>query len=126
MSEGTILRGLLYVFAMLNAGLGVAALALPRRVARWVGFDLLSTASFGEIRGVYGGLFLGLAAAVVAAVQRQDGSGWLLALGLIYGGLAAGRLTSALLDGAVRYTLLAALVEVGGTALLVYAALRLE
>lgn len=122
----TVLRITLYLFALLNAAIGVAALTVPKRLAGAIGYELTDTAAYGEMRAVYGGLFLALGVAVALALHRHDGAGWLMALGVLYVGLASGRLVSALLDGPVRYTLITALVEVGGAALLIYASLRLD
>ncbi|MEM1247256.1 MAG: DUF4345 family protein [Acidobacteriota bacterium] len=122
----SILRIVLVLFALLNAVIGLAALTVPRRLAGAIGYELTDTAAFGEMRAVYGGLFLALGVAVALALQRHDGAGWLMALGVLYVGLASGRLISALLDGPVRYTLITLLVEVGGAALLIYSSLRLE
>ena len=124
--DPTVLRIILYVFALVNAGIGVAALAVPKRIATAIGYELTNSAAFGEMRAVYGGLFLAFGLVIVVALQRHDASAWLMPLGLLYVGLASGRIVSAVLDGAVRYTLIAALVEVLGAALLIYASLRLK
>ena len=124
--DPAVLRVLLYLFALLNAAVGAAALAVPRRLATSIGYELTGTAAYGEMRAVYGGLFLAFGIVVVVALQRPDSGSWLMALGLLYVGLAGGRLVSAVLDGAVRYTLVTALIEVGGAALLIYSSLRFD
>ena len=107
---------------------GVAALigAAPT-LPRAIGFELTDTAAFGEMRAVYGGLFLALGVADrrgSAATRRcrlVDGSRCALR-----GARVRPARSAPLLDGPVRYTLITALVEVGGAALLIYASLRLE
>ncbi len=120
------LRVLVYAFAAVNAGIGVAALVAPRRLGSWLGYELTSTTAYGEMRAVYGGLFLALGVGIALALHRTDGAGWLYAFAVLYAGLAVGRLTSAVLDGPVRYTLAALAVEVGGVALLLVAAARFK
>ena len=59
-----MLEIVVYLLAVANVGFGVFGLCFPRRAARFAGFDLADSSAFGEIRGVYGGLVIGLGLAL--------------------------------------------------------------
>lgn len=117
-----MLELLVYFLAVGNVGFGLFGLCFPRRAARFAGFELADSSSFGEIRGVYGGLVIGLGLAM-AWTARAGSSGGATVLLVVFAGLTIGRAISAVLDGAVRYTVIAVLIE-GATAVLLWVFLR--
>ena len=107
--------------AALFAGMGVLAIARPERILAFVGIPALSRDGRNEVRAVYGGFGLAIAA-LLGATGFDAGirSGALLAVALALFGMAVGRLLSVLLDGAPgRYPWLFLAVELcAGAALL--------
>jgi hypothetical protein len=81
------------------AGAGLAFAAAPDLV-RLVGLAPDTATARSDVRAIFGGLELGVAALLVACARRPD---WhavgLLAQALAFGGLAAGRLLSLAADG---------------------------
>lgn len=114
------------VIAIAMAIMGVAALARPAVI--WAPFGVAPTtpASRSEVRAVYGGFGLAIAALLVFALEDASAgvrAGILLALAMSFFGMAAGRVVSALVE---PRTLLAwpgffLLLEVAGGALLLLA-----
>jgi hypothetical protein len=82
------------------AAMGLLALARPERIVAYFGTRELSRDGRNEVRAVYGGFGLAIAA-LLAAVPYHPAlrPGTLLAVALALLGMAAGRLLSALLDG---------------------------
>lgn len=107
--------------AALFAAMGILAIARPERILALVGIPTLTRDGRNEVRAVYGGFGLAIAA-LLCATPFDAGirSGAVLAVGLALLGMAAGRLLSMLLDGAPgRYPWLFLGVEsAGGAALL--------
>ena len=101
---------LLYILAFANVAFGVFGLCFPRRAARFAGFELADSSAFGEIRGIYGGLVIGLGLAM-AWTANSGSAGGATVLLIAFSGLTIGRAISAVLDGAVRYTLIAVVLE---------------
>jgi len=101
------------------AAMGLAALALPERIVAYFGTPGLTRDGRNEVRAVYGGFGLAVAALLCGA-QAPLRSGVLLAVAVALLGMAAGRLLSALLDGAPgRWPWIFMAVELaGGCALL--------
>lgn len=112
-----MLQNILYLLAAGNLAFGLFGLCFPRRAARFAGFELADTSSFGEIRGVYGGLVIGLGLAM-AWTAHAGSTGGATVLFIAFAGLTIGRAISAALDGAVRYTLFAVLLEAATAAFL--------
>lgn len=112
-----MLEILVYVLALGNVAFGVFGLCFPRRAARFAGFELANSSAFGEIRGIYGGLVigLGLAMAWTARTASADGATVLL---IAFVGLTLGRGISAVLDGPARYTVIAVALEAATAAIL--------
>jgi hypothetical protein len=108
------------LIAALFALMGLAAIARPERILATVGTPALTRDGRNEVRAVYGGFGLAIAALLCAA--RYDAairSGALLAVGLALAGMAAGRVLSILLDGAPgRYPWIYLAVELAGAAAL--------
>lgn len=81
--------------------LGLAGLANPQWVMSFVGYPPTTAAlALGEVRGLYGGLFavMGLFT-LFAATNPSAHRGSLLLIGLMWFGVAGGRLAGAYLDG---------------------------
>lgn len=112
-----MLEALIYVLAVANVGFGVFGLCFPRRAARFAGFELADSSAFGEIRGVYGGLVIGLGVAMGWTARTGSSDGAMILL-IAFAGLTVGRSISAVLDGAVRYTVIAVVLEAATVVLL--------
>jgi hypothetical protein len=86
-------------------GMGVYALAAPAMLVRPFGITLEQSTSRSEVRAVYGGFGLAMAAvltyAAVAAGPHRTGI--LLAVGVALAGMALGRLVSAVVDGRTAF-----------------------
>ncbi len=81
--------------------IGARSLVAPRAMAEAFGIQLSAPPALSEIRASFGGMHLGvggfmLAGIFVASLRRPA----LILLALYMGGLAVGRVASALLDGA--------------------------
>ncbi len=81
-------------------GFGLAFLVSPAAMARFVDLELLTPTAFTEVRGMYGGLEIGIGIFMLTAVGRREHvvAGLRLAL-FAFGGLAAGRLVGLVVDG---------------------------
>ncbi|MDG4664445.1 DUF4345 domain-containing protein [Mycobacterium sp. 236(2023)] len=91
------------VAAVFFAGMGVYALAVPARLVAPFGITLGSAAARSEVRAVYGGFGLAIAAILVlAATDQALRTGIVVAVGAALAGMAFGRLISAL-DGPTRF-----------------------
>ncbi|MGP4055410.1 DUF4345 family protein [Mycobacterium sp. 4D054] len=85
--------------AVFFAGMGVLALVAPAWVVALFGVALGSGAARSEVRAVYGGFGLAIAAVLIVAITTPDlRSGVLVTVAAALAGMAAGRLVSAL-DG---------------------------
>jgi hypothetical protein len=96
--------------------MGAGALAKPTLVTAQFGMPDLTAAGRNEIRAVYGGFGVAMAGVLLVALQRADlRGGILLTLACALGGMAAGRVCSALFDRGIdrwplRYLLLEAVL----------------
>ena len=83
------------------AAMGVYALAVPAGILGYLGVRVEGADARSEMRAVYGGFGLAVAAVLVAAATGEGGvrEGILVAVGAALGGMAVGRLLSALADG---------------------------
>ncbi len=90
---------MIFVAAAFFLAMGIVALISPAMVARQ--FQVMSLTSVGrnEVRAVYGGFGVAVAAALIyAAGDHRAGPGIVLAVAIALAGMAAGRLVSALID----------------------------
>jgi hypothetical protein len=79
--------------------MGVGALARPTLVTAQFGMPDLTAAGRNEVRAVYGGFGALMAGVLLVALQRADlRAGILPTLACALGGMAAGRVLSALID----------------------------
>jgi len=88
------------VIAVFFFGMGVYALAAPRALIRPFGVTLESPTSRSEVRAVYGGFGLAIAAVLSYAAFRGGDlqKGVLITVGIALAGMASGRIVSAILD----------------------------
>ncbi|MGV0791561.1 DUF4345 family protein [Mycolicibacterium sp. XJ1819] len=87
------------------AGMGCYALAAPAALVHPFGVTLDGATARAEVRAVYGGFGLAIAGVLgYAAVTGGDvGAGIVLAVGAALGGMAFGRLASAVLDTRTKF-----------------------
>lgn len=87
------------VIAVFFLGMGVYALASPAALMRPFGIDLAEPTSRAEVRAVYGGFGLAIAAILAYALAAPNAvrTGILITVGAALAGMAAGRIASALL-----------------------------
>ena len=88
------------VIAVFFVGMGVYALAAPAALIRPFGVTLESPTSRSEVRAVYGGFGLAIAAVLGYAAFRggELQKGILITVGIALAGMALGRIVSAILD----------------------------
>jgi len=87
---------LIWVVAAMFAGVGVAGLVAPARVLAIFGVTVGTADGRSEVRAVYGGFGLAVAAVlgVAAAGGGEAREGILVAIGVAAAGMAAGRLVA--------------------------------
>lgn len=107
-------------------GMGVYALAAPRAILRPFDHTLTSASSRAEVRGVYGGFGVAIAAvlAYAAFAPAQVRTGVLITVGAALAGMAVGRALSAVFDERTPFypNWFYFLVEVIGAGILFWAA----
>ena len=89
-----------FAVAAFFAAMGLVALAQPERVPAGFGGTAPTPEARNEVRAVYGGFGLAVAAALVWATGESEGirEGVLAAIGVALAGMAAGRVVSALIE----------------------------
>ena len=91
--------------------MGVGAIAKPALVTAQFGILELTPAGRSEVRAVYGGFGIFMALALLVALRQPEvRDGILFAVAAALGGMAAGRLVSAVVDRAIDRAPLAYLV----------------
>lgn len=87
---------LVIVVAVLFAGMGLAALVSPASIWAPFGVEPSTPAARSEVRAVYGGFGLAIAALLIAADRAGDDfrEGALVTVAVALGGMALGRLVS--------------------------------
>jgi hypothetical protein len=88
------------VVAVFFLGMGVYALAAPAAMIRPFGTELPTAASRSEVRAVYGGFGLAIAAVLAYAAVREGDvqKGILITVAVALVGMAFGRIVSAFVD----------------------------
>jgi hypothetical protein len=88
------------VIAVFFVGMGIYALAAPAALIRPFGVALESPTSRSEVRAVYGGFGLAVAAVLSYAAVRggELQKGILITVGIALAGMALGRIVSAIVD----------------------------
>ena len=89
-----------YAVAAVFAGMGVYALAAPAGVLAIFGVSVESPDGRSEVRAVYGGFGIAVAALLAAAASADGGvrQGVLAAVGFAVAGMAAGRLVARMVE----------------------------
>jgi hypothetical protein len=118
---GNLIRALILVIAAINILFGAVAIADPRRVASWIGFELTGIGPLGELRAMYGGLVAVVGILIAVAVLATNGGALLVPLALLLGGLVVGRAVSLVVDGFSWYTVATGVFELISAALLLAA-----
>ncbi|MGY4099145.1 DUF4345 domain-containing protein [Nocardia sp. R16R-3T] len=93
------------VVGVFFCAMGVYALAAPAALTRPFGIRLQRAAARYEVRAVYGGFGLAMAA-MLAVAATHDGAlrtGIMVTIGVALGGMALGRLVSAVLDDRIAF-----------------------
>ena len=122
----TSLNDLPVLLAILGFGvMGIGALVSPQRVSRQFDIPTLTAAGRNEVRAVYGGFGLAMAAGLAAALAVPGlRAGVCLAVAAALAGMAGGRLVSAGIDRTLgRLPALYLVLEAVMAAALAYAAL---
>ncbi len=97
--------GTVGTIALAGAGLamlvvGAQHLVAPQMMMATPGIELTSVNHFHIIRAAYGGAYLGIAALFLSGLVRPALRGFaLLAVAMLFGGFALGRVVSLVLDG---------------------------
>ena len=114
----------LYLGALLFAVMGVGALVVPDRVTEQFDVPTLTIAGRNEVRAVYGGFGIAMAAMLIVASTSMDlrlGVGLTIGVALI--GMAVGRLVSAVIDRSLpSRPLMYLVVELLAAAVILYGA----
>lgn len=101
--------------ALAFLGMGLVALAQPRRIGHYFGTRFDTADGRNEVRAVYGGFGLAMAAALVAAERIPAlREGVLVTVALALAGMALGRVLGALVERPGRWPLIFGLLEVAG------------
>lgn len=95
-----MLIAVIVVVGVFFLGMGVYALAAPKAILRPFDYDLRTAAARAEVRGVYGGFGLAIAAvlAYAAVAAGEVRTGILITVGAALAGMAVGRAVSAVFD----------------------------
>jgi uncharacterized protein DUF4345 len=93
------------VIAVFFLGMGVYALAAPAALVRPFGISLEQPTSRSEVRAVYGGFGLAIAAVLAYAAWRpgETRTGIVITVGAALVGMAFGRIVSAVVDSRTSF-----------------------
>ena len=92
----------LILVAMLFAVMGIASIVAPTLTTAQFGIKELDRDGRNEVRAVYGGFGLAMAGVLIAAALAPElRTGISLAVALALGGMAGGRVLSAMMDGSI-------------------------
>jgi hypothetical protein len=98
---GTAVIAVIGVFFL---GMGIYALAAPAALIRPFGITLEQPTSRSEVRAVYGGFGLAIAALLAyAAAAPEHRTGVLITVGAALAGMAFGRIVSAVIDSRTAF-----------------------
>jgi hypothetical protein len=103
--EATVAVAVIVVIAVFFLGMGIYALAAPAALVRPFGISLAQPTSRSEVRAVYGGFGLAIAA-VLAYAAWQPGearTGIVITVGAALVGMAFGRIVSAVVDSRTSF-----------------------
>ncbi|MCA4755153.1 DUF4345 domain-containing protein [Mycolicibacterium fortuitum] len=98
--EVTVVIAVIVVAGVFFLGMGVYALAAPQAILRPFDYDLRTAAARAEVRGVYGGFGIAIAAVLTyaAVTPGEVRTGILITVGAALVGMAVGRGVSAVFD----------------------------
>lgn len=110
--------------ALFFFGMGAVALARPEGIVGYFGTSELTADGRNEVRAVYGGFGIAVAALLAFTLTAPAlATGILATIAVSLTGMAAGRIVSRLIDGAIGfYPALFFFVELGLAAALLFAA----
>lgn len=93
------------VVGVFFAGMGLYALAAPRALLRPFGMVPVEPTARAEVRAVYGGFGVAVAAVLgyAAATPGQLRTGIVITIGVALAGMALGRIVSAVIDGRTSF-----------------------
>ena len=107
-----IARGFLYLNVLIFAIVGVKSLFMPESMVGQLQLQAISIAGTGEMRGLYGGGFIGFALVLLGGLRCKPLSpGLLMAMMTVMGGVVMGRIFSLAVDHEYPMTLTAAALE---------------
>ena len=106
-------RGLLYFFGAFFMVYGATALFAPDIIAGKLYLSPVTIAGTSEIRGLYGGGFAGFGVVILTGLRSKAlGSGLLMSMATIMGGVVVGRVVSLAIDHETAFTIPAAVAEI--------------
>ena len=107
------LKTVLAVFALLHVLFGLYGLYAPLQMAQIVELEARTAGAIGEIRAIYGGLFLALGLVIARGwFGGPLAAAWLRVVAMGYAGLFVGRVASVAVDGPSGYTIFAGAFEI--------------
>lgn len=107
-----IARGILYLNVLIFAVVGVKSMFMPESMTGQLQLQAMSIAGTGEVRGLYGGGFIGFALVLLGGLQcKRLSPGLLIAMMTVMGGVVIGRIFSLAIDREYPMTLTAAALE---------------
>jgi hypothetical protein len=121
----TVLKGVVGVFGAGLVAAGLAAMLAPGMLAATFAVDSHAVIGLSTLRGMVGGLFVGLGAMMLLGLITAE-AGWFRTTALLFGAVAFGRLLGFAFDGPTPDSLLPFGVEVTGMSLMLAAARRLR
>jgi hypothetical protein len=96
----------LYFIALIFGVVGVTSLLSPETTGSQLQIQAVSLAGTSELRGLYGGGFVGFALIILVGLRRKAYSpGLLMAMAIIMGGIVVGRVVSLAVDHELKTTL---------------------
>ena len=110
-----VLKIIIGVFTATFLGMGIRSMFMPENMGKAVGLSSEGAAGLSEIRGVLGGFFLASVAMLVLGLVAAN-TMWFLAVAILMGGVAIGRLVGIVADGFEKKTLMNVVIElvIGG------------
>lgn len=114
------LKILIVGITIMLTGLGTASMLAPKKMLKNFAIEPVGAAGLNTIRGVIGGMFIGNV--VMLGIGLYSGQTlWFLAVGILLGVIAFGRLVGAILDGFDKAIVPPLVVEIVMTSVLVAA-----
>jgi len=102
--EAIVAVAIIVVIGLFFFGMGIYALAAPAALVRPFGITLAEPTSGSEVRAVYGGFGLAMAAVMALAAYGVYRTGIMITVAAALAGMALGRIVSAVVDAELRST----------------------